>query len=100
MADDRQGVLIRQLQGRVPKASGAGTVTWPGGSAVSNLLTVNHGLQSTPQAQAQAQAQAGIGQHSTYIEFVSATQIGIRVVTVGGFAPANTTTTPVAWWAY
>lgn len=80
---------------------GTGTVTWPGGSATSNLLTINFptAFQRTPRAFAQSQSQAGLGPHATYIEFVSTTQVGVRIVTVGGFAPPNSVQSPIVWRA-
>lgn len=48
---DRQGSLIRQLQGALggkARRSGTAVLTWPGGSQVTNAPTVTHGLRRTP----------------------------------------------------
>lgn len=94
----RLAVLVRQLQGKAPRASGIVTVTWPGGVSEATAV-VAHGLDAKPSVQAQSQDQTGVGTHATMLDVVDASSFTVRLFTPS-FTPAAGTETPVAWWAY
>ena len=101
MALSRIETLIRQLQGRAAKTSGDHVATWPGGAALSNIMTVAHGRGEVPdRVQVLSQDQAGVGANAAYVIGVDATNISYRVTTIGGFAPLVSATTQIAWWTY
>lgn len=78
--------------------SGVGTVTWPGGSAFSNVVTVPHGLSATP-AGATASIVLGSGDFAAEMFVVAkdATNISYRARASDGSVPAAGVSRAF-WW--
>ena len=81
---------------------GTGTITWPGGSFISNTITVTHGLGVTPVVTVVVSTGGSFG--LTAIPVLAATTLtsttfAATVVTVDGNTPAGTSTTTFYWIA-
>lgn len=96
---DRLEVLVRQLQGLLggkAQRSGSGLYDWPGGSALSTVATINHGLPQTPTSI----VATPWAQHvSLRITSRSATQFTVQARTLDGSSPAALAAQSFGWHA-
>lgn len=81
-------------------AFGTSALTWPGGSAFTNTLTLAHGLGAAPVMQV-ATTSLAAGSDPCLIHYVTvdATNIQWRGYDAAGLSPAAATTKPFAWMA-
>lgn len=96
---DRLWSLVRQLQGALDgksKKSGTVVCTWPGGSQITNVPTVTHGLGKTPET-----VQLTVMSTSVISVWAWANSVGsttfILAAQTSSAAPAAATTCTVAW---
>jgi hypothetical protein len=91
--------LVRQLQVALDgKSKKSGTVicTWPGGSQLTNVPTVTHGLGKTPQTVQLTVMSTPVVSVWTWANAVGATTF-ILAVQTSSAAPAGGTQCTVAW---
>jgi hypothetical protein len=81
--------------------TGTTTISWPGGSVVSDTETVTHGLGSTPVAVLlTVKDNSGLVLSPVVDAFTyTSTQFSCRAITIDGTTPLNTATTTVVWLA-
>lgn len=92
-------VLVRQLQGAlggVIQRQGAGAVTWPGGTRLSNATRVQHGLPGPPTSIRFGSSSTNV--HVAYSN-VTASSFDVTANTVDGSSPAAGTTRDFSWEA-
>lgn len=96
-------VLIRQLQGAVGGKRlkfGTATLTWPGGTSLSNTLTVPHGLGGAPSEVLATMKVAASGQvWAVHAGAYTSSSFDLQAEPVAGFAPPLGTTVDAAWMA-
>lgn len=104
--DGRSSTLIRQLQGGVPwgagKLTGSETVvvTWPGGSAFSNQITVTHGFGSIARGVLAVQDVNGFGASVVpFLNLQTTTDFKVGAQSLGAAPSADVTASvTVIYW--
>lgn len=79
--------------------AGSDSVTYPGGSALSNGKNVSHGLGSTPIAVALVANSAGVGASYAFVTGALTSTVIPMQITAPGFTPALNTTQTFYWLA-
>jgi hypothetical protein len=99
MTDQRQGTLIRQLQGKLggkARHEGRSTVTWPGAQRFADV-TITHGFDSAPNVQVTLE---NVSTNATAFVFsVGASTFTVRAWDVNS-NPAAATVATVHWEAW
>lgn len=87
--------IIDYLRGQAA-AEGAGTLTWPGGNRLTNVLTVQHGLGVVPK-----RITLGSSSPNMHVAYSNVTAQGFDVTgnTIDGTSPAAATARGFSWRA-
>jgi hypothetical protein len=99
VADPAAQQNFEQLESAFPRA-GAQTVSWPGGSTTSNVMTVAHGLDRVPTAVLVTLTNSAGGVFAEPATFsYTKTTFALQLQTLDGSSPLNTATYAVVWLA-